>query len=80
MLIYILVKLKQPPREERASRQKPHLSFGITCSSEDHEMTPRGYAAEMLEETIVRRSRLSRPRPAKIDVRLRILILVVMLD
>lgn len=47
-------------------------------------MTPRGYAAEMLEETAHRKNKLVEPAkvtsPAKIDVRLRILILVVMLD
>lgn len=47
-------------------------------------MTPGGYAAEMLEETTHRKNMLVEPAKAtsraKIDVRLRILILVVMLN
>ena len=81
MLIYNLVTLKQPQQEEHVREQKPHQILQTTCSSEDRESTPRGYAAEMLETT--HRNKLVEPpmaiSSAKIDVRLRVLILFVML-
>ncbi len=82
MLIYNLVKPKQPQREERAKKQKPYRILQLTCSFEDHEMIPQGYVAEMLVTTH-RDNKLVEPTKAtvsaKIDVRLRILKLFVML-
>ena len=84
MLIYNSVKLKQPQRGKCAKEHKPNLTLQTTCLSRDHEMTPREYAAEMLEKNTHRRNKLIEPTkatsPTKINVRLRILIISVMLD
>ena len=51
MLIYNLVKLKQPQRGERAKKQEPHLILQTNCWSEDHEMTPGDMPLKCLRRT-----------------------------
>ena len=55
------MKLKQPQGEDRATKKNLNLVYQILGSSEDHEMTPKEYAAEMLEETTHCRNQLVEP-------------------